>query len=200
MNLYVGRKPPVRGLPPRRGEGAVVSNAVLGTLIFVICETMLFAGLISAFTIVRTQALGDWPPPDQPRLPLGETAVNTAALLLSGVLLFAAHRAYGRDPSNARSPLLASIALGAFFVIFQGVEWVSLIGQGLTLTSSTLGSFFYLIVGMHALHAVGALIVLGVVWHRLVRGRPRSSLFYAAEVFWYFVVGLWPFLYLRVYL
>ena len=46
--------------------------------------------------------------------------------------------------------------LGAFFVVFQGAEWLALIGQGLTLTSSALGSFFYLIVGSHGLHAVGS--------------------------------------------
>jgi heme/copper-type cytochrome/quinol oxidase subunit 3 len=96
--------------------------------------------------------------------------------------------------------LLASIGLGAFFVIFQGVEWVALIREGLTLTSSHHGSFFYLIVGLHALHAVGAITVLAWVWLRLQRGRLTASRFYAAQIFWYFVVGLWPILYLRVYL
>ena len=44
-----------------------------------------------------------------------------------------------------------------FFVVFQGFEWVRLIGEGLTMTSGTLGAFFYLIVGMHALHAFAAI-------------------------------------------
>jgi cytochrome c oxidase subunit 3 len=199
VNMHAGPNPSASGLPRLPGE-PIVSNAVLGTLIFVICEVMFFAGTISAFTIVRTSALGVWPPPNQPRLPLEATAFNTAALLLSGVLLFVAHRAYRRAPVSASRPLIASILLGAVFVIFQGVEWVDLIGEGLTLTSSTLGSFFYLIVGLHALHAVGALIVLVYVWRRLVQGRLHPSRFYAAEIFWYFVVGLWPILYLRVYL
>ncbi len=198
MNLYVGRQPPVPGVVPPREQ--ILPSAVLGMLIFVMCETMLFAGLISAFTIVRTSALGAWPPPGQPRLPLEETAINTAALLLSGVLLYLAHRAFRREPGSARRPLLISIGLGAFFVIFQGFEWAALLREGLTLTSSNHGSFFYLIVGMHALHAVAALIVLVYVWDRLRRSRPISSLFYGAQVFWYFVVGLWPILYLRVYL
>jgi len=167
--------------PPRSSRMRVVEtrtqplvpSSVMGMLIFVFTEMMLFAGLISAFLIVRSSALV-WPPPGQPRLPLEETALNTAALLASGACLLLARRRFQQSRRRARAPLLASMLLGAFFVGFQGVEWVAMIGQGLTLTSSTLGSFFYLIVGMHAVHAT-------------------------AEVFWYFVVGLWPFLYLVVY-
>jgi cytochrome c oxidase subunit 3 len=177
----------------------VLPNAVLGMTLFVAAETMLFGGLISAFTITRSSAI-QWPPLGQPRLPLEETAVNTAALLVSGVFLYLAQRAYTRDHSRALRPLGISLALGAFFVLFQGVEWVRLIREGLTLTSSTLGSFFYLIVGMHALHAVAALGLLGHTWLRLRRGWLVQSQLAAAQVFWYFVVGLWPILYLVVYL
>jgi cytochrome c oxidase subunit 3 len=176
----------------------LIPNGVLGMLIFVMTEIMLFAGLISAFTIVRSAA-PIWPPPNQPRLPVEETALNTAALLLSGILLFVARRRIGRDPSGARLPLLASMALGAFFVAFQGAEWVALISEGLTLTSSTLGSFFYLIVGMHALHAVAALCVLGYAWLRIQRGWLAHRHLATAEVLWYFVVGIWPVLYFVVY-
>ena len=176
----------------------IIPNGVLGMLIFVMTEIMLFAGLISAFTIVKSGA-PVWPPPGQPRLPLEETAVNTGALLLSGVLLFVARRRYQRDPSRARAPLLGSMLLGLFFVVFQGAEWVALIEQGLTLTSSALGSFFYLIVGIHGLHAVAALLVLASAWVRIQRGWLAQRHLAAAEVFWYFVVGIWPVLYLVVY-
>ena len=178
---------------------ALVPNAVMGMLIFVFMEVMFFAGLISAFAIIRSRS-PVWPLPDQPRLPLEETAFNTAALLLSGVLLYVTRRTYQRDHRRARSPLLLVILLGVFFVVFQGVEWVALIGEGLTVTSSNLGSFFYLIVGLHALHAVVALLLLTYTWLLLRRGWLASSQLAAAEVFWYFVVGVWPMLYLTVYL
>ena len=171
----------------------------MGMLIFVVTECMLFAGLISAFTIVRSGA-AVWPPPDQPRLPLEETAINTLALLLSGLLLYVARRRYQSDREGARTPLLLAMLLGGFFVLFQGAEWVALISQGLTLTSSTLGSFFYLIVGMHGLHAVAALAVLAYTWVRMRRGWLAQSQLATAEVLWYFVVGVWPVLYGVVYL
>ncbi len=177
----------------------LLPNAVLGMLIFVIAEAMLFAGLVSAFMITRATA-PIWPPPGQPRLPFQETALNTTALLMSGALLRHAGRTFRSEPRGARRPLLLAILLGAFFVVFQGYEWVGLIREGLTLTSSTHGSFFYLIVGLHALHAVAALALLLVVWLRLIEGRPARSAFASARVLWYFVVGVWPILYLRVYL
>jgi cytochrome c oxidase subunit 3 len=177
----------------------VVPNGVLGMTLFVASETMLFGGMISAFTIVRSSAL-IWPPLGQPRLPFAETAVNTAALLLSGVFLFLAQRAYTRDHARALRPLGISLLLGGFFVLFQGAEWVALVREGLTVTSSALGSFFYLIVGAHALHAVAALGLLAHTWLRLRKGWLVQSQLAAAQVFWYFVVGLWPILYLVVYL
>ena len=70
---------------------------------------------------------------------------------------------------------------------------------GVTLTSSALGSFFYLIVGLHGLHAIAALGLLVTAWWRLQRGSRRPNMFATAEVLWYFVVGVWPVLYWRVY-
>jgi cytochrome c oxidase subunit III len=178
----------------------LVPNAVLGILMFIFTEAMLFAGLISAHTIAKASSAVGWPPPGQPRLPFEQTAVNTAALLLSGVAVFLAQRWFRRDRARAFAPLVAGIALGGFFVLFQGAEWVRLIGEGLTLTSSTHGAFFYLIVGIHGLHALAALLALGWAALRLRRSVLPPSAFSATALFWYFVVGVWPIIYLRVYL
>jgi cytochrome c oxidase subunit 3 len=183
--------------PLRRN--AIGYSSVIGTLIFVVTELMLFAGFMSAFTITRA-AYNTWPPIGQPRLPTGETLFNTAALLASGVVLFFANRAFVRDPQTAKKPLLLALALGVFFVVFQGFEWASLLRQGLSLTSSNHGAFFYLIIGTHAAHAIAAIIALSIVAWKLMRGTLQHSTFLASQVFWYFVVGVWPMIYLRVYL
>ncbi len=177
----------------------ILPSPVLAMLIFVIAEMMMFAGLMSAFLIVKSGALG-WPPPGQPRLPVEATAFNTIVLFASAAFLFVANRTYARNRNLAKRPLFAAIGLGAFFVSFQGYEWASLIRQGLTLTSSNHGSFFYLIVGMHGLHAIAGLSALAGAALKLSRGRLAPSSFAATQVFWYFVVGLWPVLYLMVYL
>jgi len=179
----------------------VIPSGVLGMLIFIFTEIMFFSGLISAHTIVKSQAAGQmWPPYGQPRLPVEQTALNSLALLVSGVVLVLAWFAYRREPSGARIPLLLSMILGGIFVGFQGMEWIALLAEGLTLQSSAYGGFFYLIVGSHALHAVGALG--GLIWafDRLDKGALESTQLATVSLFWYFVVLVWPILYWTVYL
>src|SRR5262249_8559310 len=111
----------------------------------------------------------------------------------------AQRRVRGTGLSAARLPLLVSIVLGAYFVIAQGVEWAALLGRGLTLTSSQAGAFFYVIVGAHALHAVAALGALLLCWVRMGSGTPKPAVFAVTQMFWYFVVLMWPLIYLVVY-
>jgi len=176
-------------------------NSVLGMIIFIATEIMFFAALMSAHTIAKATVLGGvWPPPGQPRLPVERTAVNTAILLLSGILLWIGNRRMSAEPERALKFVAGAIATGIAFVLLQGVEWVRLIREGLTMTSSNHGAFFYLIVGAHALHAVVAIIALTWAYVLMRRGTLIRSTFTATQVFWYFVVILWPIIYLRVYL
>lgn len=183
---------------PRRKQ--ILPNGVLGTLIFVMTEVMFFAGMISTFMITKASVLGGvWPPPGQPRLPVAETAVNTAFLITSGVVIWWAGRVLADNKAKqARLLLLVGSILGIVFVAFQGVEWAGLLSVGLTMTSSNHGAFFYLIVGTHALHAIAAIAALLYVWARFDKLGPNG--FWAARVFWYFVVAVWPILYWKVYL
>ncbi len=191
----IGQRP----APARRSP--LISNGVLGMLIFIFTEVMFFAGLISAHTIVRSQAAGQMCPPyGQPRLPVEETAFNSLALLVSGVVLVLAWFAFKREAASARIPLLLSIMLGLVFVGFQGVEWTAMLAEGLTMQSSSYGGFFYLIVGAHAIHAIGALVALTWAFHRLESERLTASQLATVSAFWYFVVLVWPVLYLQVYL
>lgn len=185
--------------PPRPAR--VIPDAPLGMAIFIGVELMLFGGFISAHTIVSANyPPGAWPPPDQPRLPIEATALTTLMLLISGAALWRSGRQLASNPDGARAMLTASLGLGGAFVGIQGFEWVRLIAEGLTLQSSPFGSFFYVIVGAHALHAVPALIVLGVMLARLRQGTLDPDTFTAARMFWYFVVLVWPVLYATVYL
>jgi len=192
---------PIEQRPEPRRRAPLVSNGVIGVLVFIFAEVMFFAGLISAHSVVKSQVAGQlWPPYGQPRLPVEETAVNTLALLMSGVVLVLAWFAYRREPDRARIPLLLAILLGTVFVGFQGMEWLALLAEGLTIQSSTYGGFFYLIVGAHAIHAVGALAALVWVFYKLDRDELTASQLATVSSFWYFVVLIWPVLYLRVYL
>ncbi len=190
---------------PRRrpGAGPIVPNAVVGTLILVGAEAMFFGGLMSALMVLRG-GVDVWPPLDQPRLPIVVTALNTLILLCSGYTMQRAADSVRRDRTPAlRQWLTATAVLGAIFLLVQGAEWIRLIGYGLDATSSTYGGTFYTLIGCHALHVVVGVIVLIAVLRGAVQGRYSSracGTVEAARLYWFFVVGVWPVLYVLVYL
>jgi len=190
---------------PRRapGSGPLVPNAVIGTLIFLGAEAMLFGGLISIFLVLRAGD-GAWPPVDQPRLPVLVTAVNTLILLLSGYTMHRAGAALRSDDGRElRQWLTATVLLGALFLGVQGVEWIRLIRYGLSATQSNYGGTFYTLIGCHALHVLGGVVLLLAVLRSALRGRYTARSCGAVEacrLYWSFVVGIWPLLYVLVYL
>ncbi|NNF13988.1 MAG: hypothetical protein HKN72_12225, partial [Gemmatimonadetes bacterium] len=129
-----------------------------------------------------------------------ETALNSLGLLVSGVVLVLAWFAFKREKTAARIPLFMAMLLGIAFVGLQGVEWAALLADGLTIQSSTYGAFFYLIVGAHGVHALGALAGLAWAFQRLDQGALTSAQLATVSAFWYFVVLVWPVLYWTVYL
>src|SRR5205823_5583513 len=77
---------PDREPGPRR---PLLDNVRLAMLFLICGEVMFFGGLVSAFLVLRVTA-AQWPPPLQPRLPVGVTGVNTLVLLASSVAIAAA--------------------------------------------------------------------------------------------------------------
>ena len=178
-------------------------NLRLAILFFIAAETMFFAALISGLFVLRL-GTAVWPPPLQPRLPVGVTGLNTLVLLASSWAMLVASRGLRNGDRRALvRGLAAAAALGALFLAVQGYEWMRLVGFGLTVTSGTYGATFYTLIGTHALHVVGALVWLGVTLGLAARGRfvgGRTSPVRACAMYWHFVVGLWPVLYVTVYL
>jgi heme/copper-type cytochrome/quinol oxidase subunit 3 len=174
----------------------------LGMVLFILMEIMLFGGLISAFLVLRAGAMADWPPVGQPRLPVVVTGVNTVVLLLSGVAAGLAVSSLGRGRRRLVGWLTAATVLGAIFLLVQGVEWVRLVGYGLTMTSSLYGATFYVLIGVHGLHVAGGLIGLLVTLARAGRGTygpGRDQGLKLCRMYWWFVVGIWPVLFGLVY-
>jgi heme/copper-type cytochrome/quinol oxidase subunit 3 len=197
---FGGGNPPA---PPVRPNTPIGSNAWLGVLMFLGAEAMFFAGLIGAFLVFRVGS-AVWPPPFQPRLPLGVTGVNTIILLASAVTVrLALGRTQRGDASSSVFWLSTTALLGALFLLIQGYEWLQLIHFGLTVSSSVYGGLFYTIIGFHALHVFGALVWLAVVWVKAHRGgftKQRHVGLQVCAMYWIFVVALWPVLYGLVYL
>lgn len=191
-----GRSP---GPPPSvRG-----SKGVLGTVVFLGSEAVLFAALIAAYLALRAGA-EVWPPPGQPRLPVLITGVNTAVLLISGATMWLALRAVRvAHLAACRRWMASTLVLAGLFLLVQGGEWTRLIGYGLRVSSGVYGGMFYSLIGMHALHVVVGVAVLAVVLWRS-RGQPFTRARHVdvavGALYWSFVVAVWPLLYVLVYL
>jgi len=178
-----------------------ISNSALGMIAFIATELMFFAALISAFLIISAAAEA-WPPEGQPRLPIYVTALNSLVLFASGWMVFKAYQSFKLNSFSEETGKLVKTTmwLGIIFVGVQGIEWIRLLSYGLTMTSSQYGAFFYLIIGTHAIHAIGAVIGLWRLSLKLENGSLRLETFQAVQLFWFFVVGVWPALYVLVYL
>jgi heme/copper-type cytochrome/quinol oxidase subunit 3 len=176
---------------------------IVATMFLIAGDLMLFAGLIFAFWMLRLAA-PVWPPPLQPRLPIGVTTANTVVLLASSAAMFAATRTLARRRGEMLTRRLGLAALlGGFFVTMQGYEWARLIGFGLTVSSGIYGALFYTLVGTHALHVAAALVWVAVTAIRAGRGQldhTRVANTHACALYWHFIVALWPLLYVSVYL
>lgn len=199
----------VRQLRPRGGEPTPpadrpgIPSIVFGTLIFLGSEVMFFGALISAFLVMRANA-GGWPPPGQPRLPVGLTLANTVVLLASGVAMWRAQRAIrAGDRQGLAQWLGITIALGALFLLVQGTEWIRMLAFGLDAMGSIYAAVFYTVIATHGAHVVCGLGVLLFVWSRARVGYYRQDAHDgvdAAALFWYLIVGIWPLLFTLVYL
>lgn len=180
----------------------IIKSVYLAMMMFIGAELMLFSGFIGAFILLKLSS-ADWPPPDQPTLPLFITGINTIVLLTSGFLMSRAWKFINNRTKQLWYMILASV-LGILFLSIQGYEWIKLVNFGLTLQSSVYGGMFYLIIGTHAIHVAGGLIWLLTITYFSINGSSdnsenESNKFRASALYWYFVVLLWPLLYILVY-
>jgi cytochrome c oxidase subunit 3 len=171
-------------------------------VVLIAAETMLFAGLIGAYLVFRLAAR-DWPPPSQPRLPLGVTTVNTIVLLASLVPMTRALRTARRlDRRGLARAVALTALLGSLFLAVQGAEWVRLLRHGLTPASGTYGATFYVLIGCHGVHVLAAVTWLAAVALLARRGAftpLRHAGLEMCALYWYFVCALWVVLFPLVY-
>ena len=196
------------GLPQARSAQSETQPGmpmeILGMYLFIASEVILFITLLFILFWLRSGLVAEWPPPDQPRLPIGITGINTVFLLVSGYSMHRAYRAVKRNAARQLTRwLMVTCVLGVVFLTVQGFEWIRLIQFGLSMTSSLYGAMFYTIIGLHAVHVLVTVLVLLYLWVRSSAGA------YTAEkhtgvvlgyMFWLFVVLIWPILYVLVYL
>jgi cytochrome c oxidase subunit 3 len=173
--------------PEMRGSSATTAKVGLG--IFLAVVGALFTLLISAY-LTRLSGTDWWSIPI-PRL----LWVNTAALAASSVALQWAKTEARLDRSEMLNTALAvAFALAILFLVGQVLAWRQLVAAGYVLADNPSNSFFYMITGLHGLHILGGLFVLGRTTIRARTSRAQARVRLSVDlcaIYWHFMLIVW---------
>lgn len=186
------------GTPVWRG----IPTTKFAIWLFLASEVMFFAGLISAYIVLRGGA-PEWPVVSE-LLNVPLVAGNTFILIVSSVTMVRALAAVeDGNPAGMRRMLIATAALGAVFLSIQAFEWSELMREGTTASTDLFGSVFFTLTGFHGLHVLGGVLALLYVIFKAFRGAFTQNDHRGVELmglYWHFVDVVWIFLFTILYL
>ena len=201
----VGPPPPIQP-PDRGGDGDFgdsgsafpISKGQIGVWIVLTAVIMLFAGLSSAYIVLR--GVPSWQNIELPSL----LWPNTAVLLLSSLAVELSRRAVRRnDIESMKRWLVVGGVLGLTFLMGQVAAWRQLVNAGVYLPSTLQSSFFYILTGLHGLHLLGGIVALGIVLAMALRNRLTAFHYEPLKLcatYWHVLDALWVYLFLLLLL
>ena len=174
----------------------------LGMWLFLASEIMFFAGLITAYLVLRLSHPA-WPGPEgHLSVPIG--TFNTLVLITSSVTIVLALNAHQRaDFKAAKTFLLITVLLGCAFLGIKGYEYSQKFEHHIGPTTNIFWSCYFMLTGFHALHVLGGIITNLWFWMRIQRNELPVEQSYCIELaglYWHFVDIVWIFLFPLVYL
>jgi cytochrome c oxidase subunit III len=183
------------------GHGEHPDFRILGVIVFLIAEAMIFLGLFTAYLTFRAVA-PVWPPEGTPERELLLPGINTIILIASSFIMHNAEPAVKKnDVKGMQFWFGITAAMGAVFLVGQLYEYFHLeFGLRTNLYAST----FYVLTGFHGLHVLfGLMLILAVLWRSLKAGHYGEHNHFgveAAEIYWHFVDVVWIVLFLLLYI
>lgn len=154
---------------------------------------MMFAGLTSAFIVKGAQP--EWSTIELPRA----FYYSTLVILISSVTIQMALKAFKERKMNYYRRLITITAVaGIGFIVLQVIGFRQLWETGVTLNGSGAGQFLYIIFGLHALHVLGGIIALLVMFFKAFSSKFRNYnpvSIELASTYWHFVDLLWVYLF-----
>ena len=178
---------------PRPDTG--LTNARLGTGLFLLSEVMFYGGLFSAYVFLRSSAT-EWPAAGVP-IPRGMGALALGIHLVAAAAVTVAGIRIRRDSRASITGLsLATAILATGFIAIVGKQHDMLANDSSVAATSTYHAVYFLISDIHRLHvAAGALLAA----YMIGPGRTlqlRDSMAYANRVtciawYWMFLAAAW---------
>jgi cytochrome c oxidase subunit 3 len=188
----------------------------VGTIVWLSSELMFFAALFAMYFTIKSIDTGLGQPWPQATLDYPLATANTVVLILSSVTcqmgVFAVERGQIRRLGRIwdfprwglREWYVLSFIMGLYFVLGQGYEYLSLIHEGVTISSSNYGSVFFLTTGFHGLHVSGGLIaflfLLGRTYAAKRYTHEQQTSAIVVSYYWHFVDVVWIGLFTTIYL
>ncbi len=179
-------------------SAAGIPTARLAVWWIIASEIVIFGGILGSY-IMHRMAHGIWADyAANTNTMVGAT--NTFVLLTSSLFAVLAHQAAERgDGKRAAKLLYMTCGGGAVFLCIKAFEWNYEISHGMTISSNTFWSFYYLAAGVHAAHIIAGCIIMLFV----AQTAKRNEELHRVEiigVYWHFVDVVWIFLFPLLYI
>jgi cytochrome c oxidase subunit III len=185
--------------PPEANRSSRIEPQLLGMLLFIISEIMIFGAFFTAYFFIRVVQGDPWPAPGT-TIPVGVAAFNTCILLSSSVTLHWAETSIKNNNRNGlKAGILSTLFLGMTFLFVQINEYVHL---GFAPKDSAQGTIFYGLTGLHGAHVFVGLTLLTIVTIRSFKGHYSPEEHRGIEVpgiYWHFVDVMWIVVFFAVY-
>ena len=186
--------------PPEANRSSRFEPQLLGILLFIISEVMIFGAFFTAYFFIRVVGGAEWPA-EGTELPKLIAGVNTAILLSSSVTMHWALDGAKRENRIAlQAGILTTFLLGATFLFIQINEYVHL---GFSPQDHAQGTIFYGLTGLHGAHVFVGLTLLLFTAIRVFRGHFSATEHRGVEVpgiYWHFVDVMWIIVFTAVYI
>jgi cytochrome c oxidase subunit 3 len=203
-SVAAGHHPPGHGHvhhgPPPANRSSRVEPEMLGMLLFIISEIMVFGAFFTAYFFIRVVQGEQWPA-EGTELPKLIAGVNTAILLSSSITLHWAQTSIKNgNRRGLRAGMFTTFLLGLTFLIIQINEYVHI---GFAPSDTAQASVFYGLTGLHGAHVFIGLLLLGFVTIRAFRGHFSPEHHQGVEIpgiYWHFVDVMWIVVYTSVYI
>ena len=186
--------------PPAAHRSSRVEPQLLGMLLFIISEIMVFGAFFTAYFFIRVVNGAEWPA-EGTELPKLIAGVNTAILLSSSVTVhWALESAKKGNRFGLQAGIFTTFGLGATFLFIQINEYVHI---GFSPQDHAQGTIFYGLTGLHGAHVFIGLTLLAMVTVRAFRGHFTPTEHRGVEVpgiYWHFVDVMWIIVYVSIYI
>ena len=186
--------------PPPANRSSRVEPQLLGMLLFIISEVMVFGAFFTAYFFIRVAQGNPWPAVGT-HLPVQVAGVNTAILVSSSLTLHWAERALKNNNRwGLKAGILTTFLLGCTFLFIQINEYANI---GFAPQDAAQQTIFYSLTGLHGAHVFIGLLLLLFVTIRSFRGHYSPESHRGVEVpgiYWHFVDIMWIVVYFTVYI